>query len=80
MYEYKDLLVEIAEDGVTTVSVNRPKFLNALDTPTLLEMKDCFGKLATDPAVKAVIIRGAGDKAFVAGAIRPPLSAWTPAP
>lgn len=77
MYEYKDLLVEIAEDGVTTVSVNRPKFLNALDTPTLLEMKDCFGKLATDPAVKAVIIRGAGDKAFVAGADLKAMSTMT---
>ena len=76
-YEYKNLLVEIQDDGVTTVSVNRPKFLNALDTPTLEEMKDCFGKLATDPAVKAVIIRGAGEKAFVAGADLKAMSTMT---
>lgn len=77
MYDYKNLLVEIADDGVTTVTVNRPKYLNALDTPTLVEMKDCFGKLATDPAVKAVIIRGAGEKAFVAGADLKAMSTMT---
>ena len=68
MYEYKNLLVEKAEDGITTVVINRPKLLNALDTETLREMKDAFGKLAYDEDTKAMIIRGAGEKAFVAGA------------
>ena len=48
MYEYKNLLVNTAEDGITTVTINRPKALNALDTLTLEEMKDCFNRLACD--------------------------------
>ena len=50
MYEYKNLLVNTAEDGITTVTINRPKALNALDTLTLEEMKDCFNRLASDVA------------------------------
>ncbi len=76
-YEYKNLLVTIAEDGVTTVTINRPKFLNALDSLTLEEMKNCFEQLAVDPVVKAVIIRGAGEKAFVAGADLKAMSTMT---
>lgn len=68
MYDYKNLLVQTAEDGITTVVINRPKLLNALDTETLREMKDAFGKLAYDENTKAMIIRGAGERAFVAGA------------
>ena len=56
MYEYKNLLVNTAEDGITTVTINRPKALNALDT------------LASDVATKSVLITGAGPKSFVAGA------------
>ena len=68
MYEYKNLLVNTAEDGITTVTINRPKALNALDTLTLEEMKDCFNRLASDVATKSVLITGAGPKSFVAGA------------
>jgi enoyl-CoA hydratase len=68
LYDYKNLLVQTAEDGITTVVINRPKLLNALDTETLREMKDAFGKLAYDENTKAMIIRGAGERAFVAGA------------
>lgn len=68
MYEYDNLLVNTNADGITTVTVNRPRFLNALDTHTLIEMKDCFNKLATDENTKALLVRGAGEKAFVAGA------------
>lgn len=68
MYDYKNLLVETAEDGITTVTINRPKLLNALDTETLREMKDAFGRLAYDENTRSMIIRGAGERAFVAGA------------
>ncbi len=67
MYEYKNLLVDVADDGVVIVSVNRPKVLNALNMETLDEMKDCFTRLRRDPQMKALILRGAGEKAFVAG-------------
>ena len=68
MYDYKNLLVHTAKDGITTVTINRPKYLNALDTLTLEEMKDCFNRLSNDSDTKSVLITGAGDKAFVAGA------------
>ena len=68
MFEYKNLLVTTSDDGITAVTINRPKALNALDSQTLDEMKDCFTRLKADAATRAVIITGAGSKAFVAGA------------
>lgn len=55
-------------DAVTTVTVDRPKKLNAMTRETLQELNEAFDALAVDDAVRAVIITGAGDKAFVAGA------------
>ena len=63
---YQNLLVEVA--AVSTVTVNRPKVLNALDDMTLRELTDAIVALAKDPVVRCVIVTGAGDKAFVAGA------------
>lgn len=56
------------EDGIATVTINRPKKLNALNATTLIEIEDAFDALARDDGVRAVIVTGAGDKAFVAGA------------
>ncbi len=67
MSEYKNVLVA-TKDGITTVTINRPKAMNALDKETLLELDGLMTTLAGDKATKAVIITGAGDKAFVAGA------------
>jgi len=63
---FANLLVEIAE-RVATVTINRPKALNALDEATLKELEQAFDALEADPAVKVVIVTGAGEKAFVAG-------------
>jgi len=65
--EYKNLLVE-KEQGIATVTVNRPKVLNALNTETLEELTALTGLLDADEAVKVIVLTGAGDKAFVAGA------------
>jgi enoyl-CoA hydratase len=65
--EFNNLLVEKAE-AVATITINRPKSLNALNKETLLEMRACFKELAEDRNVRVVIITGAGEKAFVAGA------------
>lgn len=65
--EFKHLLVETA-DGVATVTVNRPEKLNALNAAVLGELGCCFDALKSDAAVRGVIITGAGEKAFVAGA------------
>jgi enoyl-CoA hydratase len=67
MSEYQNLIFD-NQDGIGVVTVNRPKALNALNADTMAELDRLAGAIAKDPAVKAVIITGAGDKAFVAGA------------
>jgi enoyl-CoA hydratase len=64
---YENLLLE-KKDGVATVTVNRPTKLNALNSRTLEELDAVFSALASDDEVKGVILTGAGEKAFVAGA------------
>jgi enoyl-CoA hydratase len=63
---FSNLLVAI-DDRIATVTVNRPKVLNALDEATLKELDQAFISFETDPEVKVVILTGAGEKAFVAG-------------
>ena len=65
--ELENILVT-KESAVTTVTINRPKALNALNKDTLLELLTCFKEIADDRTVQVVIITGAGEKAFVAGA------------
>ena len=65
--ELKNIVVE-KTDGIATVTITRPKALNALNKDTLLEMSFSFREIAEDRGVQVVIITGAGEKAFVAGA------------
>jgi len=65
--EYKNIIVEV-NDGIGFLKINRPKALNALNSETLLEIKDGAERLNADKNVKVVIVTGEGDKAFVAGA------------
>ncbi len=64
---YENLLIE-RRDVVAIVTVNRPDKLNALNDRTIDELDAAFRSLAEDPEVRGVILTGAGDKAFVAGA------------
>src|SRR5204862_47198 len=64
---YQNLLVE-TRDGITFVTVNRPDKLNALNDRTVEELDAAFAALAADPGTRGVILTGAGEKAFVAGA------------
>ena len=64
---YQNLLVE-SRDGITIVTVNRPDKLNALNDRTMEELDAAFAAIAADPATRGVILTGAGEKAFVAGA------------
>ncbi len=61
------LLVQV-RDGVAVLTVNRPETLNALDAAVLAELDDAVRALEADPATRAVVLTGAGEKAFVAGA------------
>jgi len=54
--------------SIAYVTVNRPKVLNALNTPTWKELRTAFEDARDDAAVRGVILTGAGDKAFIAGA------------
>jgi len=65
--DYKNLIVD-TRDGVATVTINRPDKLNALDDRTMEELDAAFAALGTDAAVRGVVLTGAGEKAFVAGA------------
>jgi enoyl-CoA hydratase len=56
------------EQRVATVTLNRPKVLNALNSAMVRELGEAFAALATDDAVRVVLLRGAGGKAFAAGA------------
>ena len=64
---YKYLIVE-REGAVAIVTINRPKELNALNPDTVLELGNVFQVLGEEAGVGAVILTGAGEKAFVAGA------------
>jgi enoyl-CoA hydratase len=64
---YETLLCEV-RDQVATVTVNRPKVLNALNAQTFDELEAVFQVLADDPAVRVILLTGAGEKAFAAGA------------
>jgi len=56
------------EEGLALVTVNRPKSLNALNRATIAELTRAVDELAADPSIRALILTGAGEKAFVAGA------------
>lgn len=55
-------------DGVRRITINRPDKLNALNRATLTELQLVFNQAREDDAVRVVVLAGAGDKAFVAGA------------
>jgi enoyl-CoA hydratase/carnithine racemase len=54
--------------AIAYVTVNRPKVLNALNTPTWTDLRTAFAQARDDAEVRGVILTGAGDKAFIAGA------------
>ncbi|GBD15169.1 Short-chain-enoyl-CoA hydratase [bacterium HR26] len=56
------------ENMVAVVTVDRPERLNALNTQSLQELLESFERLARDSSVRAIIVTGAGDRAFIAGA------------
>ncbi|MBI4409040.1 MAG: enoyl-CoA hydratase/isomerase family protein, partial [Gemmatimonadetes bacterium] len=56
------------KENLATITINRPDKLNVLNADTVAELDAAFHELAADDAVRGVILTGAGDKAFVAGA------------
>ena len=65
--EYKNIIFEKI-DNVGVVTFNRPKVHNAFNTHMIRELVDCFEKIEVDDDVKVIVLKGAGGKAFSAGA------------
>lgn len=64
---YQSLLTEL-EEGLLLITINRPDKLNALNSTVIDELAAAIDDVYTNPAIKGVVITGAGEKAFVAGA------------
>jgi enoyl-CoA hydratase len=64
--------------AIAYVTVNRPKVLNALNTPTWKDLRTAFEDARDDTAIRGVILTGAGNKAFIAGADISELAHATP--
>lgn len=65
--EFESLLYDVA-DGVATITINRPERRNALSWTVMTELRSAFARAKADPEVRVVVLTGAGDKAFSAGA------------
>ncbi len=65
---YNRIALEPSEDGIAMLTVRRPEKLNALNAEVIGDLDDAFGRVEADPAIRGLILTGAGDKAFVAGA------------
>ncbi len=67
MKNYKNILTE-TEGAISIITIDRPKQLNALNKETIAELHEAFDNFDKDEKVRAIIVTGSGEKAFVAGA------------
>ncbi|HXH03774.1 MAG TPA: enoyl-CoA hydratase-related protein [Candidatus Competibacteraceae bacterium] len=65
---YENILLEQIEPGIWRLTLNRPKALNALNAATVAELHDAVLRVAAAAEARVLLLTGAGDKAFVAGA------------
>ncbi len=75
---YSHILFERTDDAIALLTINRPQKLNALNRAVIEELDDAFQEVAKSPEIKGLIITGAGEKAFIAGADINELSAAAP--
>jgi enoyl-CoA hydratase len=74
---FENLLYQV-RDGIALITFNRPKVLNALNRKTVEELRDALAAARDDAAVRVLILTGAGEKSFVAGADISELAQQTP--
>ena len=65
--DFQHILFEHRPNGVLLATLNRPAAMNATDARLHLELSKLWGVVGDDPAVKVVVVTGAGDRAFSAG-------------
>jgi enoyl-CoA hydratase len=65
---YSHILFDVSDAGIALITINRPEKLNALSTAVIGELAEAFGRVSSDAGIRAAILTGAGEKAFVAGA------------
>src|SRR5215813_158233 len=75
---YSNIRFELSEDGIALLTVSRPEKLNALNAETIVELGEAIAHAAREAAVRGLILTGAGEKAFVAGADINQLAVLTP--
>ncbi len=63
----KLVVFDVQDNGIASITLNRPKAMNALNLPLMIQFEEAFHKAEDDPAIQAIVIKGAG-KFFVAGA------------
>ena len=66
--DFSNIRMETDADGVSVITINRPEKLNALNRDVMAELRHAFESVASDSAIRGLIVTGAGDKAFIAGA------------
>src|SRR5579863_8424044 len=76
---YGNIRFDVDSDGIALITVNRPEKLNALNRDTMGELADAFTRVRDDAAIRGLIVTGAGQKAFVAGADIKELAVLSPA-
>jgi enoyl-CoA hydratase len=75
---YSHILFERTDDAIALLTINRPQKLNALNRAVIEELDQAFREVAESPGIKGLIITGAGEKAFIAGADISEFSATAP--
>lgn len=73
---YENILFQ-ADQGIATITFNRPKAMNALNQALLAELSRALDEIAADDGVRVLVLTGAGEKAFVAGADITELATFT---
>jgi enoyl-CoA hydratase len=78
MMSYRHILFDTDDKGIALITVNRPEKRNALSAEVVEELHHAFTDAAREPSVRAMIVTGSGEKAFVAGADINELAALSP--
>ncbi|NCT09659.1 MAG: enoyl-CoA hydratase [Flavobacteriia bacterium] len=73
-----DTILIDKNDGIATITINRPQKLNALNEITILELSKAFEMLENDRKIRVIVLTGSGEKAFVAGADISEFANFTP--